>query len=264
MSIDAAPAHQQLLCAQYGSGPSRAWIDGDYSCCNDNPAAKTSTPIHLVAGNEYFLQCLYEGPANQDKNCSVTWAFTGTESSYSVTNFDTPRSVGLVPWALTNGTVWVTASATNPPAGTMFQLNGQDLVAPSGPNSFQWYSNGVAIPHATGLSYSVAAAEPNNSGTYLLVVNTASPHLSFTSPPVTVAVNLPQANLSSTYALSNSSGTLTIGWGVAGVLQQATSLMPPVNWVDVTNAPSGPNGGTFPIQLTNTWNAMYYRLKQWP
>ena len=263
LSLDSTVTNEQMLCAQYGAGPSRAWINGDYSCCNDNPAAKASAPTYLVAGNKYFLQALYEGPGNQDKNCSVTWAYTSGGVSYSVTNYNTPRSVGLVPWALTNGQVWVTPAATNPAAGTPFELTGQSLVAPTGPNSYRWYLNGALILNATGENYIVTSAERNHTGNYQLVLTTKNPSLSFTSAPVMVAVNLPQATMTYTCTQTNSAAALVLGWGVAGVLQQTPSLSP-AGWVAVPGAPSGTNGGTYNIPLANTQPAMYYRLKQWP
>jgi hypothetical protein len=64
--------------------------------------------------------------------------------------------------------------------------------AGTGPFTYQWYENGVAIPGATGASYTTSATAASQSGTVFTVVVTNSAG-SVTSSPATLTVQNPPA-----------------------------------------------------------------------
>jgi len=63
----------------------------------------------------------------------------------------------------------------------------------------------------------------------------------------------------SNLTFSSSSGELTIGWTVAGTLQQSAALGAGAAWSSVAGAPNTPSGGSVMVTLPKT-GSMFYRL----
>lgn len=98
----------------------------------------------------------------------------------------------------------------------------------TGPLSFQWFDNGVAILNATNQTLALSSIQFTNAGLYSVVVS--SPFGSVTNTPARVVVNVAGVSL-------GFSPTLTIT-GIPGftyVIQSTTNLENPNAWVTLTN-----------------------------
>ena len=192
LSTNSSPLNQVQICTQPSYSSMRQWNNNHYQTGGPyvgppTDTNKVSAPIALVAGQKYFLQVIFEGPGNDGKNVAVTW--TDDQSDLPpVVDQSTPVSKGLIPWEPTNGYVSVSPASINVAGGHPFQLNSSSLVAPGGPNTYQWYLNGLPIAGANGLNYTNPVAFPTNSGEYTVVLTTVTPVVNFTSAPVSVTV----------------------------------------------------------------------------
>ena len=140
----------------------------------------TSVPgaSYLWTGPDGFLSTLQSpiipsAPASADGTYSVIAIVGGCSSSPATT--EVPLSA--------------------PPAGPVIQ--GEDtvcklwrlqLVTDGSAAQYQWYHDGVAIPYATGATYSVPSASDADAGLYTVTAATASGCVSLTSDPVSVSI----------------------------------------------------------------------------
>jgi beta-galactosidase len=120
-------------------------------------------------------------------------------------------------------------------------------VAGSSPFTYQWQFNGAAIAGATGSSYTIAAVQTANVGSYTVVVNNAT-NLPVTSaaalltiPPPGVNLTLGQPSIASSYqdpaGLASTfafDGNQSTRWGSAYAGTNAgASFDPDPSWIDV-------------------------------
>jgi hypothetical protein len=99
----------------------------------------------------------------------------------------------------------------------------------TGPFTYQWFKNGVAVASATGSSYTVTSAQPANAGSYMVAVTGIAG--SVMSSPATLAginatptisvqpgfVNATVGGSATLSVTATGSGSLTYQWRKAGV-----------------------------------------------
>jgi hypothetical protein len=132
----------------------------------------------------------------------------------------------------------------------------------TGPLSYQWFDNGVAITNATNSTLNFTGIQPTNSGLYTVVVT--SPLGSVTNPPEQVVVNPAGVAFGGIYPSVIIQGVV----GYTYVIQNNANLANANSWVTLTNLIL-----TQPIQLwvdTNTDAALpanplrFYRVLPGP
>jgi hypothetical protein len=255
LSTDATPAHAVEICNQPNYDDVREWIsdeyhhDGNLSAPED--PAKVSSPIPLVAGQKYFLQVLYMGPGDGNKNVSVTWTDDGAQypvpSPLSALDGTTPQSLGLQPYYGAT-TIWrISTSAgaggsITPNASTTLVSNGQNQTFTINPSP-GYIVNGVTVD---GVVVGAVSSYTFTNVTALHSISATFTSLAPSFNPVTIESG----------ALVLVTGT-QVGYNY--YLLQATNLTPPVVWT--TNSVTAGTGGN----ITNTpaisrgQRAMFYR-----
>jgi hypothetical protein len=119
-------------------------------------------------------------PGNGTRYVAQSFPFTADSSMTTLTFADTSLTTINVDLVLDN--VRVTLPGTPPVITTQPQNVTATAGAPAsfsvtatgGPLSYQWQFNSVAIPGATGSTYSIASAQPANAGSYRVVVSNAA------------------------------------------------------------------------------------------
>jgi uncharacterized repeat protein (TIGR01451 family) len=112
-------------------------------------------------------------------------------------------------------------------AGSLLQL--QVLAAGVQPLSYQWRLNGADLPSATQSSYSVAAAQAVDAGTYSVIVTNTLGQAS----SVTALVSVSSAPVMVSFGLQQNGSFVINGSGSAGqsyVLLVASNCLPPLVW----------------------------------
>lgn len=223
---------------------------------SDSDGSVTSSPASLMV---YQPVSIITPPANQLVSYGGTatfgvvadgfpapayqWSFNGTNLYGATTS--TLTISGVVTNNLGNYTVQVsnTYSSAQSAAATLRML--PSLVTPftdisglwgqpgtlsvgavgSGTLAYQWYKDGVALPGATGSTYSISSLQFTNGGSYSVVVTSAYGSVTNTAASLTVR---PSDLKFGTYAGVTVQGTA----GNTYLIQYSTDL---VNWVTATN-----------------------------
>ena len=133
---------------------------------------QTTTPIHLIANQKYYIQALQKQDSGND-NLAVAWQLGGGSIGDGTAPID---GQSLIPWYDAN----VPLAFTNQPANlTVLQSRPVTLsIGVKGVpiyTGIQWFRNGNPIAGANGLTYSVphAALLDNNANFYAVVSNLA-------------------------------------------------------------------------------------------
>lgn len=174
------------------------------------------------------------------------WTFNGsnvlnaTGNTLTITNI-TPTNLGYYTVMVSNNFGSVTSSVANlymyPYLASPFagldtywgQTNSLSVGAwGSGPLSYQWYFNGVAIPSGTGSTLPLGAIQFTNAGLYSVVVSSA--YGSVTNTPYEVIVNPADVTVQ-----LNASVVIQGTVGYTYTIQSTTNLSDPNSWMVVTN-----------------------------
>ncbi|MGH9846212.1 MAG: hypothetical protein ACREEM_46515 [Blastocatellia bacterium] len=108
----------------------------------------------------------------------------------------------------------------------------------TGPFSYQWRKNGVAIGGATGASYSIAFANPGDAGNYDVVISNACGMV--TSAASLVANSFALSETSASFPASGGPGAVNV---IATVNQCSWAATSSVNWVVFNSGGSGTGSG---------------------
>ncbi len=131
-------------------------------------------------------------------------------------------------------------------------LNLSITAAGTGPFTYQWIKDGAAITGATNATYSVAAAQLADGGTYSVVATGTGG--SVTSASVTVVVNA----VAPAFTTNPSSQTVTIGDDVTFSVAVTGNPTPTLQWRFNGSAISGANGASLTLISVSGTNAGSY------
>lgn len=250
-------------------------------CCNGYPepgigTQSTATPIPLVAGRLYGIVALVKEGGGGD-NLHVAWRLT-TDTTPSASLTDIPPANCVISATTAGQTIAITSpSAVVVSAGKPATFTVSATTAPTADMySAQWLSNGVPIPGATALSYTIQSVTLAQTGesysarlyTLLGVTNSAAATLTVTSDNIPPAVLGSSAFPGSTKvgvkfdeALDPVSGSLAANYKVNGVTvlaaqvrtNVANELINEKNLVQLTVAT--PLNAVFTVTVTNVKDA---------
>ncbi len=163
LSTDDSPANKREIGRQVGWSGYREWTsDG-----GGNPVAnRVSAPIPLVAGQRYYTEAIFSEGGGGD-NLSVAWRRPGQPA---IVNGDAPISFEMTPFDGMDFDVLNPVALTvkkNVPVNLVTHI----VAGPSGPITYQWFKNGVAIPNETGTTLSFAAALADNGAKYKITAS---------------------------------------------------------------------------------------------
>jgi hypothetical protein len=217
------------------------------------PPSITSQPQPVTVNA--FNNASFNVTASGTMPLSYQWSFNGTNisgataSSLTVSNV-TPQALGAYAVVVSNASGTITSSnailSMYPFLATPFDGDvldwGQNATLSvqawgTGPLTFQWYDNGVAVLNASNQTLDLSNIQFTNAGLYSVVVS--GPLGSVTNTAAQVVVNVAGVSL-------GFSPTLTIV-GVPGftyVVQSTTNLKNTNSWITLTNMTL-----TQPIQL---------------
>ena len=184
--------------------------------------------------------------ANATTPLNYQWTFNGTNisganaSSLTISNV-TPPALGTYAVVISNPWGTITSSSAvlsmypflaEPFIGDIVDW-GQNATLSlqawgSGPLTYQWYDNGLAIANATNQTFSLLSIQFASAGLYSVVVS--SPFGSVTNTPAQVVVNVAGVSL-------GFSPTLTIVGvpGLSYIIQSTTNLEDTNSWITLTN-----------------------------
>lgn len=235
-----------------------------------NPPSITGQPQSVVVNAHdtasFSVTATGTMPLNYQWSLNGTNILGATSSSLTITNVR-QRDLGSYSVVVTNAFGSVASSnamlsmypfLAGPFAGAITYW-GKDATLSvqawgTGPLSYQWFENGVAIQDATNQTFTLTSIQFTNAGLYSVVVS--SPLGSVTNTPAQVIVNPAEVSLGFCPAL-------TFG-GVVGysyIIQSSTDLTDTNAWVTLTNLTL-----TQPVQLwvdtnANAWspyNSKYF------
>jgi hypothetical protein len=177
-------------------------------------------------------------------------AFGETFLSYELRNFQTGGGVFLETKDSFNGSLPVISFSINPsavpprivsqPLPRLYGGLGQrlefaaEVVGGSGPVTYQWLRNGVAVPGANSREFTLAAANPEDAGIWQLRIT--NPSGAILSEPIEVILDLP--------------GDLVV-WGPQS-LQNTTSVQVPQTLTDVVRAATTLDGIGVALRVDGT------------
>jgi hypothetical protein len=226
-------------------------------------AAETFDSGGTVTGVSYYSSGVLIGKASSSP-FSIIWS-NSTPGDYSLTAVASD-SLGLVrtsaPVSITFNPEAYQLGILSQPVGSIQPVGGSTLlsVTATGTNAmtFQWNFNGVALPGQTQPVLSLSQLEPNNSGSYTVVIQ--SEGQSITSAPAVVNVLYPPSITQppqSQQVLIGAGVTLTVGaTGAAPLsyqwLQNGAGIAGATNSSYTISAAAQPfNSGEFQVTVAN-------------
>ncbi len=219
LSTDETPANKTQIASEPASNPYRHWLIGPNQSSRGNPPSNISTPIHLEAGQCYYVEALMKQGGGQDY-LGVAWQLPGAPPPPNVS----PPIAGEFLEALADpqGTslTIVEQPASAGVADHETATFSVKVAASSRERFYQWQREGVDVPGANDSSY--------------------------TTPPLTVAdngalyrcvVTIPGASATSDEALLSVSSDVTpphlvSATGNVGLNQVTLKFSEPVNAAD--------------------------------
>jgi choice-of-anchor C domain-containing protein len=175
-----------------------------------------------------------------NNNSTGTYTVTATSGGQSITSQSAVLAVLDPP------------TITTPPASQMLNIgdttNLSVVIDGDPPVSYQWLLNGTSIAGATGSSYTIAAAQPLNSGNYQVVA--ANPVGFTVSPVAAVTVTVPGGPTASAYYFSN---RISFNPLVGPVLGNNTGANP----APEAGAPQFIDGKPYGRSIWYTWHASF-------
>jgi hypothetical protein len=208
------------------------------------PAAISSQPLDTIANahdNATFnVGVSGTAPFYYQWEFNGTNALNATGNTLTITNIS-PTNLGSYTVIVSNDFGSVTSSVANlymyPYLASPFagldaywgQTNSLTVGAwGSGPLSYQWYFNGVAIPSRTGSTLPLGAIQFTNAGLYSVIVSSA--YGSVTNTPYEVIVNPADVTVQ-----LNASVVIQGTVGYTYTIQSTTNLSNPNSWMVLTN-----------------------------
>jgi len=163
LSTDSSPANLQLLAREPAWNGPRQWQDAVNQASRGSPAANISAPIHLAAGQRYYVAALMKEGGGGD-HLAVIWQKPGDPGPE---NFSEPIP-GTYLATFADPTGAVIAIMEGPQDATVAdQQTATFNVVTTGSTRerfFQWQRNGVDIPGAIGRSYTTPPVTAADNG----------------------------------------------------------------------------------------------------
>ena len=192
LSTDENPANKKLIAYETNWSDSRRWTSSgggsDVTLKRSDQNANTQWPtgntITLTAGQRYYVEVIHSEGTGGD-NAGVTWMKPGDAEPVD----GDPPIPGdyLSPFGSTPGPVTVAAAPSNTTVYQPVPATFRVVAGGSPPYTYQWYRNGVAIPGATGSTYTTGATGTADNGAKFSV-KIMNPFSEVTSPEATLTV----------------------------------------------------------------------------
>ena len=160
---------------------------------------KTLGSAAISGGNASLIQTTSTNGSNPSASYAV---FTNLVGSSQVITWKIPSHGGVAGFQVVSNADVPVSIITQPPTSAVWRQstpNSLTVVASGGPIYYQWRTNNVNIPNATNATYSVAAAQFSDAGTYSVQVynsqnsiissNTVVTISNDTNPPTISGVN---------------------------------------------------------------------------
>lgn len=192
LSTDDSPTNKKLIAYETNWSASRAWTSSGggsdttlkRSDLNVNTQWPNGNTITLTAGQRYYVEVIHTEGGGGD-NVGVTWMKPGDPEPFD----GDPPIPGeyLSPFGSTPGPVSVATAPANTTAYQPVPATFSVVAGGSPPYTYQWFKNGVAIPGATGSTYTTPATTTadNNAKFTVKIMN---PFSEVTSPEATLTV----------------------------------------------------------------------------